>query len=186
MPSSSTLSPKIIGILLIPIILLVSLVAASYIFQQPTPNHLDMNLQNIGGTSIDTTSFRGKVLVVEFFATWCDFCQETAGNIASFIQNYKPNNVVFLSVSIDPVHDIDKVLNNFISTNNLTSYVGTNWFFTRDMTEQYTDYGVSTIPNTFLVSNSSLILERHVGLLTTENLISWLNNTQLVGPNILS
>ena len=186
MPSSSTLSPKIIGILLIPVILLVGLIAASYIYQPPTPDLLDMNLQKIGGTNVETTSFKGKVLVVEFFATWCDFCQETAQNIASVNQNYKLNNVQFLSVSIDPVHDNDKILNNFIVDNNLTTYVGTNWFFTRDMTEQYTDYGVTNIPTTFLVSSNSIILERHLGLLNYNDIVSWLNNTQLVGPNILT
>lgn len=179
MAESSSLSPKIIGIILIPVILLLSLIAASYLFQTPIPNQMDITVQKIGGQNIDTLSFKGKVLVIEFFATYCDYCVETAQNFVSIMQNSSVSNVLFLSVSIDPVHDSDKRLNEFIANNNFTDYVGTNWLLTRDMTEQYVDYGVSATPHTFLINTNSQIVDQHVGLMTFTNLYEWLTNSTL-------
>ncbi len=178
MASSSTISPKIIVVLVIPVILLVALVAALYFIPTPIPGTMDIKVQKLDNSTLETTSLKGRVLVVEFMATWCDFCVETSQNFAKILTTNNFPNVVFLSVSIDPTHDTPSVLTNFINSNNFTDYAinGSQWFFTRDTSEQYTNYGVGTIPHSFLINTDSKIVAQHLGLLTTNMISDWLTN----------
>ena len=140
---------------------------------------MDLTLEKMNGTSFQTTSLKGHVLVVEFMATYCTYCQEISSNIKQVLASNQFPNVIFLSVSIDPTHDTPTVLTNFITLYNFTQYAlnGTQWFFTRDMSEQYINYGVTNIPTTFLVNTTSLILDHHLGLLTYDQISTWLNTT---------
>lgn len=178
MPSSSTLSPKIIAILLIPVILLVALISAVYLFPTPIPNQMDLKVTKLDGSTLQTTSLKGKILVVEFMATWCVNCLEISQNIANILKNNSFSNVVFLSVSIDPTHDTSTVLTNFIENNGFAKYAlnSTQWYFTRDTLNQYSDFGVSVVPHTFLVNNGSIIIDQHLGYLSYDQILSWITN----------
>ena len=180
MPINSPISPKILVILIIPVILLLALVSALYFIQPPIPNQMNLSLQTIDGNTIHTTDFKGKILVVEFMATWCDYCSEIAGNIANILANKTVPNVMFLSVTIDPTHDTGPVLTTFINDNHLENYAlnGTQWMFTRDLTQQYSFYGVSNVPTTFLVGNNSVIIDHHLGYITSDFIMSWLQTAQ--------
>lgn len=182
MPSSTTFSPRILIILAIPVILLIALVSALYFIPQPIPNQMDIKVQTSKGNYIESTSFKGKTLVVEFGATWCDFCQLTFSNINKVLMTNNYPNVVFLSVSIDPTHDTPTVLTNFIKANNYTQYAinSSQWIFSRDMSEQYTNYNVATIPHSFLVNTKSQIIANHLGELTYNNIVSWLSGNYAI------
>lgn len=179
MASSPTFSRKIIAIIILPIILLLALIGALYFIQTPIPGTMDLTLQKINGSSFQTTSLKGHTLVIEFMATYCTYCQQISSNIAQVVASNQYPNVIFLSVSIDPTHDTPTVLTNFINENNFTQYAlnGNQWFFTRDMSEQYVNYGVTNIPTTFLVNNNSIIVDHHLGLLEYNQIVSWLNTT---------
>jgi cytochrome oxidase Cu insertion factor (SCO1/SenC/PrrC family) len=180
MQSSNTLSPKILAILLIPVILLVSFLGALYFIQQPIPSKMDLQLEKLDGSVIQTSSLKGKTLIVEFFATWCTYCKEISENIAGILQKNSLSNMVFISVTIDPTHDTIDVLNKYVSDNNLTSNVGDQWIFARDLSEQYTYYAVSTVPHTFLVDNNSIIVDQKLGLITTNDILSWLQISKVI------
>ena len=124
------------------------------------------------------SSYVGKDLVVVFMATWADNCLEISQNIARILENNSFPNVVFLSVSIDPTHDTSAVLTKFITDNNLQSFAlnSTHWIFARDMRQQYTNYGVSAVPNSFLVNQSSRIVNQKLGLLSYDIIYQWLIN----------
>ena len=181
MASSNTISPKIIVILAIPVILLIALVTALYFIPQPIPGVMDLKVQKLDGSTLETTSLKGNILVVEFMATWCTNCEEISANIANVLTNNSLSNVIFLSVSIDPTHDTNTTIVNWIYENNFQKYALNNsqWFFTRDMSEQYTYYGVSTVPHSFLVNKDSKIVDQHLGYLSYDKIFSWVTNTTL-------
>ena len=116
----NTLSPKIIGILVIPVILLIALVSALYFIQTPIPGTMDITVQKLDGKNLQTTSLKGHVLVIEFMATWCQYCQEISSNINQVVSSKQFPDVIFLSVSIDPTHDTPAVLTDFINNNKFT------------------------------------------------------------------
>jgi thiol-disulfide isomerase/thioredoxin len=62
-------------------------------------------IQDINNTSIDINSFKGKLLVIDFWATWCAPCLTEAPIFKEIAQKYKNTNATFISISVDNSFD---------------------------------------------------------------------------------
>ncbi|MCS6865715.1 MAG: TlpA family protein disulfide reductase [Gemmata sp.] len=56
------------------------------------------------------TEAQGKVVLVDFWATWCGPCRASFPDFVKIHQKYSPHGLVCISVSLDHPHDHDKVL----------------------------------------------------------------------------
>ena len=63
----------------------------------------DYALSDLEGTGTNLGSYKGKILVVEFFATWCPSCRKDLPEVASLQENYPSEQVAFVAVSADSV-----------------------------------------------------------------------------------
>ena len=147
---------------------------------------MNLSLQTLDGSSIQTSSYTGKILIVVFFASWSEYSVEINQNIFTLLQNNSLPKVVFFSVTIDPVHDIPAILTNFINSNNLQSIAlnSSQWLFARDVNEQYKNYGVGSIPDSFLVDQQSIIRDQKIGLMNSAMFDQWI--TAVNSSNYLS
>lgn len=59
----------------------------------------------IGATQA-LNQWRGKIVVVNFWATWCPPCREEMPELSAFQEQYRPQNVVVLGISTDDVAKI--------------------------------------------------------------------------------
>ncbi len=91
-------------------------------------------LADIDGNNIYVKDYEGKVVVLEFMATWCLVCAQQEPILKELQSKYQSENVVLLAVSIDPVYDTPDVLRNHIAKKGLT------WMITRDTTLMMTNY----------------------------------------------
>lgn len=57
--------------------------------------------QNAKGKKMSPSDFKGKVLVLDFWASWCGPCRQEIPNMKKFYEEFKGKGVEFLSVSID-------------------------------------------------------------------------------------
>ena len=175
MPSDSGISPRIIVILTIPVILFILMLAVS---STPiTPHQMDLQIQEYQKDTLNTESLKGKILYVEFFATWCIGCKEITENMKSVLSNNSFNNqddFVVLSVSVDS-HDTDPILTQFINLYGLSNFTNSGqWIFGRDNQEQRVLYNVALIPHSFIVAKNGTILDDHVGITETNTMYSWI------------
>ena len=69
---------------------------------QPVP---DFTLKDIDGKNVSLSDFRGKTVLLLFWASWCPDCRAEIPQIKAMHTLANPNNVVFVSVSFD--RDID-------------------------------------------------------------------------------
>jgi thiol-disulfide isomerase/thioredoxin len=69
------------------------------------PSLYDYVLTNLEGKETTLAPYRGKVLVVEFFATWCPPCRKDLPEVAALQQAYAPEKITFLAVSADGTTD---------------------------------------------------------------------------------
>jgi peroxiredoxin len=53
------------------------------------------------GETVSLSDYRGKAVLLEFFATWCPHCQAEAPHLAKLANQLKSDNVQFLSVNAD-------------------------------------------------------------------------------------
>jgi thiol-disulfide isomerase/thioredoxin len=182
----------------IPIILLIA-VWAIYSFTQPTPKSTtlqvtysstgsvtqsggapDFTLPVVGpngltGQTVSLSSFRGKVVLLEFMEPWCSHCQNMAPVLDNLYAQYGSGNVVFISVAGPwngaTANDAAKFIQDY----------GTNWVYVYDSSGTvFSNYGVNSTPTFFIIGKSGSISSTYAGeqpLETLSNAISAANNT---------
>ncbi|HVZ38245.1 MAG TPA: TlpA disulfide reductase family protein [Candidatus Kapabacteria bacterium] len=105
------------------------------------------------GQPVSLSQFRGKVVLIDFWASWCPPCVAEVPNIKALWQKYKDQGLVVLSVSLDKSLDAWKT---FIRLNEL------QWYQVAD--GRYWDnavarlYSVYDIPAMYLVGRDGRIV----------------------------
>jgi cytochrome c biogenesis protein CcmG/thiol:disulfide interchange protein DsbE len=66
-------------------------------------------LNTLDGKRIDTQELRGKVVIVTFWATWCEPCRAELPLLARYVNEHAAQGLVVLGFSLDPPDQLDKV-----------------------------------------------------------------------------
>ena len=80
----------------------------------------DVSYTDTAGTRYTPDSLKGKVVVVNFWATWCHPCQEEIPSLSRVYAKYKDRGVVFLGIMADQNPPSDDQLKQFESEYSLT------------------------------------------------------------------
>jgi thiol-disulfide isomerase/thioredoxin len=110
------------------------------------------------GQKVSLSSFRGKVVFLEFMEPWCSHCQTMAPVLETLYQQYGPQNVVFLTVS-GPW--------NGATANDASSFIRdyhSSWIYVYDSSGTTFDaYGVQATPTFFLLDKSGRVAMTYQG-----------------------
>lgn len=107
------------------------------------------------GKVIRPEDFRGKVVFLNFWASWCPPCRAEAKTLEAAWQKYKDRGVVFLGIDIQ---DTEEGARAFIKEFGITYMNG------RDASGKIAvDYGVWGIPETFFIDGQGRITYKHTG-----------------------
>lgn len=63
--------------------------------------NLDFKLRDVAGHEIALSRFRGKVLLINFWATWCAPCRVEIPEFSALYRKYRERGLVILGVSVD-------------------------------------------------------------------------------------
>lgn len=61
----------------------------------------DLNMSDVNGKPVSISSFKGKFVLVDFWASWCAPCRQENPNVVAAYNQYKDKNFTVLGVSLD-------------------------------------------------------------------------------------
>jgi cytochrome c biogenesis protein CcmG/thiol:disulfide interchange protein DsbE len=123
----------------------------------------DFSLRLFDGRSVQLSDFRGKVVFVNFWASWCPPCRVEAPLLEQAWQRYREHGVVFVGIDIQ---DTDEAGRRFLEEFAISYMNG------RDLNSRIAiEYGVYGIPETFFIDPEGRITYKHIGALDRETII---------------
>ena len=124
---------------------------------QPAP---DFSVELFGGGNFHLSAQKGKVVMINFFASWCVSCGEEIHHIEKAFQSYAPEEVAFLGVAVD---DTEKKAKAFLKKGGLTIPAGLDR--TGEIKEMFGLYGM---PTTFFIDKDGMVSYFHAGVVTAD------------------
>jgi thiol-disulfide isomerase/thioredoxin len=118
------------------------------------------DLIDVNGTPIDQAAWAGKVVILNFWATWCGPCRLEIPDLIALQERYGDSLVVVgLSLDDGPVADVQQ----FVKAQNINYPVAV---VSGEIQAQFG--GINAVPSTFIVTRDGMITQRHVGLLNSD------------------
>ena len=116
----------------------------------------DFRLKDSTGAAIQLSAFRGKVVLLDFWATWCHGCQLEIPWYVEFEKKYKDQGLVVIGVSMDD--DGWKSVRPYLAQKHLNYpvVIGSQSLAAR--------YGLESMPLTLLIDRSGKIADSHAGV----------------------
>ncbi|WP_236014879.1 TlpA family protein disulfide reductase [Geomonas anaerohicana] len=114
-----------------------------------------VKLTSTSGQPITLNNYKGYVLVMDFFATWCIPCKEAIPHLNSLMAKYGKQGLQVLGVSVDEGSDRD--VKTFINERRISYPVAIAG------EEMQTEYGLRSIPTVFVINKKGVVVERFQG-----------------------
>lgn len=156
---------------LIPIsLVLFVLVSADYAcaVKEDPPVAPDFALEDLNGGQITLSAYKGKVLFINFWATWCPPCRVEIPDFIEVYEEYKNKGLEILGVSVDQ-----------ISADQMSKFVERyemNYPVAMATNELFRDYPApQAIPTTLVIDRDGKIRYKKVGLMSKQELIDLFN-----------
>jgi len=112
----------------------------------------DFSLSALDGTQITLSDFRGYVVVLDFWASWCTPCKNTMPGLESMVRSLEPD-VVLLGVSLDRAA-VDA--SDYLASNGYESIIALYGSYSAAYAVFQT-YGGGGIPKTFVIDVDGII-----------------------------
>lgn len=114
----------------------------------------DVKLKDMEGKEVGLSSFKGKVIILDFFATWCPPCRQEIPGFVDLQKRYADKGLVVIGVSLTPASDVKP----------FAAKMGINYPILIDNDLASQAYGpIRSIPTTFIIDKEFNIVGKHIG-----------------------
>jgi thiol-disulfide isomerase/thioredoxin len=120
---------------------------------EPAP---EFKLTALDGQPVSIAAFKGKVVLVNFWATWCGPCRAETPDLVKLQTKYKDRlQIIGLAVDVDSTEDVKQFAESF----------GINYPIAVSTDKTRIQYGgVAALPTSFVIDPEGRIVQKHEGL----------------------
>ncbi|NOY87586.1 MAG: TlpA family protein disulfide reductase [Deltaproteobacteria bacterium] len=142
--------------------------------QAPSGGAINFTLPSVDGSIVNFSDYRGKVVLVDFWATWCPPCRKMVPVLSEIYRKYSSRGVVVLGISLD--REGLEVLGPFVTDHRIPYKV---LLGNDKVTKAFG--GISSIPSLFMVDRSGKVVKKMIGYHSMEELENQLKKLSLIG-----
>jgi thiol-disulfide isomerase/thioredoxin len=124
--------------------------------------NLDLTLQDMNGNAVKLADYKGKVILLNVWATWCGPCQAEIPELVEAYNKYKDQGVVIVGVSLD---DTAETLRAYAPKKNMNY---PSLLMQDDFDEAYGP--IFGVPITFFIARDGKISRKHFGPVSKEDI----------------
>jgi peroxiredoxin len=122
----------------------------------------DFTLKDANGSSVKLSDYRGKVVLLNFWATWCVPCKIEIPWFMEFEQQYKNKGFAVLGVAMDD--DDWAAVKPYMAAKKM------NYRVVMGSDSVATEYGgIEALPTTFVINQDGRIVASHIGLINKDD-----------------
>jgi thiol-disulfide isomerase/thioredoxin len=127
---------------------------------------VDAELKAVTGAPIKLSSYSGKVLLVNLWATWCGPCRLETPELVKLHKEFRAQGVEIVGLSTEDPEDSADAVREFVHNYNVDYRVGWSGQEVAIILMQ----GRDAIPQSFVISRSGRVVKRFVGFSPTNTL----------------
>ena len=121
----------------------------------------DFSLKDLEGKVVGLSSFSGKVVILDFWATWCPPCRQEIPHFINLYQQYRAQGLEIVGIALD--QGGKPAVEPFVQESGINYTI----LFPNDRVER--DYGnIRAIPTTFVLDRKGIIRKKYIGFTQKE------------------
>lgn len=124
-------------------------------------------LKSVDGKTVKLSDYKGKIVILDFWATWCPPCRKGIPDLISIQKEFK-KDVVVIGISVDT--QTKKDVPGFVANYGINYPVV---YFDEKVVKDYG--GISAIPTSFVVDQKGNIVDQHIGLVSKDLFVNKIN-----------
>lgn len=160
---SSALAPLLAAGILVALVPLVWAGITNPILPREAPTFV---FRGAHDTSVSLSSYKGKVVLLDFWATWCTACTTEIPWYTEFEKKYRANGLTVVGVSIDKNR---QSVRRFVIEHKM------NYPVAIASNKMQRLYGITQLPVTLLIDRNGRVINKHVGVVSRQKIENEIN-----------
>ncbi len=116
----------------------------------------DFTLLNLEGRNVSLSSYKGKVVVLNFWGTWCEPCKEEMPSLNKLYLEHRDKGFAVLAISLDP------------SEQNVKSFIAEKGYsfpvlLDKNKEVYFDKYGLFGLPISIIIDRNGAIVQKVIG-----------------------